>query len=66
MKMKNLNYISILSVFFISGCVEAENGDSGLNTAIAITSYNGSDGTDGTDGGSNVVVLMESLLGSES
>jgi len=111
--MKNLIYISILSVFFISGCGEAEDGDSGLNTAIAITSYNGSecanggieisygldddsngelsslevdgssvvcngadgtdgqdgqdgqDGTDGTDGGSNVVVLMESLSGSE-
>ena len=39
--MKNLIYISILSVFFISGCGDAENGHIGLNTAIAITSYNG-------------------------
>ena len=45
--MKNLIYISILSVFFISGCGDAENGDSGLNTAIAITSYNGSECANG-------------------
>ena len=41
--MKNLLYITILSAFFISGCGEAESGDNGLNTAIAITPYNGSE-----------------------
>ena len=42
-KIKNLIYITILSVFFISGCGEAEIDDNGLNTAIAITLYNGSE-----------------------
>tara|TARA_X000001036_G_scaffold301466_1_gene280526 strand:- start:112 stop:411 length:300 start_codon:yes stop_codon:yes gene_type:complete len=45
--MKNLIYIAIVSVFFISGCGEAENGDSRLNTAIAITFYNGSECANG-------------------